>query len=532
MDRKNVLKYAGVLLIAMVMVFSTVMVTGNAVAATSDIIFSQGFESGLMPPSGWSMIGDWKIDYEAHSGGFAAGHSSGAGPSVLTSLLISLADYSECSLSLWHRQQGNVYLKVLLSEDNGVNWILLAMWDEDYVNYTNATFDLSTYDGKSIRLAFEARGFDVSLSMNTIFIDDILVTGEFGGYYFMGISVAPLGDAKLEIGNDMRIYNLDNDNNDGFVARFPPPPPDVFYAYSPAFKNPFVTAGAKMKIVGVGIVDGEPNQLIDSMTLEKEAQGVTINISDVISSPTLIVCPRGDGSGFAFYKEVDDVSKMGYFSGLTQGVIINLPDAVSSPTIYMNEGSSAVKYQVMIGVEFSTPVQWTWEEQEVDQLSITDLMVIGEIEATGETRITSHSFIFSGLEEVTLLEHYAIELDPVVEPTITGENNGETGTPYTYTLANTGINDVYFCIDWGDGSVLEWTKLTHPATTIPATHTWSEDGTYTIKAKAMSTRGGMSNWETLEVTMPYSYNPILQFFEMLFQRFPNAFPLLRQLMGY
>jgi hypothetical protein len=37
----------------------------------------------------------------------------------------------------------------------------------------------------------------------------------------------------------------------------------------------------------------------------------------------------------------------------------------------------------------------------------------------------------------------------------------------------------------------------------------------------------------LPITMPYSFNkPILPFLELLFQRFPHTFPILRQLLGY
>ena len=46
--------------------------------------------------------------------------------------------------------------------------------------------------------------------------------------------------------------------------------------------------------------------------------------------------------------------------------------------------------------------------------------------------------------------------------------------------------------------------------------------------------GEFSFWsDPLPITMPYSYNkPILQFLDVLFQRFPHAFPILRQLLGY
>ena len=61
----------------------------------------------------------------------------------------------------------------------------------------------------------------------------------------------------------------------------------------------------------------------------------------------------------------------------------------------------------------------------------------------------------------------------------------------------------------------------------------SETGVYTVRMKAKDPYGAESDWGTFKVIMPYSYNePIPSFLELLFHRFPNAFPLLRQLMGY
>ena len=45
--------------------------------------------------------------------------------------------------------------------------------------------------------------------------------------------------------------------------------------------------------------------------------------------------------------------------------------------------------------------------------------------------------------------------------------------------------------------------------------------------------GEFSYWsDSLPVTMPYSYPPMHQFLEWLFQHFPNAFPILRHVLGY
>ncbi|MBE3121902.1 MAG: hypothetical protein IMZ53_11800, partial [Thermoplasmata archaeon] len=62
---------------------------------------------------------------------------------------------------------------------------------------------------------------------------------------------------------------------------------------------------------------------------------------------------------------------------------------------------------------------------------------------------------------------------------------------------------------------------------------WSNKGSFTIKVKAKDTSGLESNWGTLSVTMPLSYEPSLfRFLVLLVERFPNAFPILRQLVGY
>ncbi len=61
-------------------------------------------------------------------------------------------------------------------------------------------------------------------------------------------------------------------------------------------------------------------------------------------------------------------------------------------------------------------------------------------------------------------------------------------------------------------------------------HTWNKKGTYTIKAKARDSHEQESDWGTLSVTMPYE--PQFPFIQWLFERFPNAFPILRFLLEF
>ena len=117
-----------------------------------------------------------------------------------------------------------------------------------------------------------------------------------------------------------------------------------------------------------------------------------------------------------------------------------------------------------------------------------------------------------------------------------GETNGKINTPYMYTTSTTDPDgdQVYYLWDWGDGSQSNWLGPYDSGAEATAEHTWTTKGDYIIKVKAKDIYDAESDdWsDPLAVTMPYSYNPIRQFFEWLFQRFPNAFPILRYLMRY
>lgn len=125
--------------------------------------------------------------------------------------------------------------------------------------------------------------------------------------------------------------------------------------------------------------------------------------------------------------------------------------------------------------------------------------------------------------------------NPPNPPEIRGPSKGKTGTTYTYYFSTTDPekNNVYYYIDWNDGNTTSWYGPYTSGTEKSLTHTWSSDGTYTIKIKAKDTFSKESDWTTLTVTMPYSFNkPLPPFLELLCQRFPNASPLLRHLLWY
>jgi outer membrane protein assembly factor BamB len=118
-------------------------------------------------------------------------------------------------------------------------------------------------------------------------------------------------------------------------------------------------------------------------------------------------------------------------------------------------------------------------------------------------------------------------------PTISGETNGNVGESYWYKLrvVDHDNNPVSFYIDWDDGTTTGWTFERASEENCYYIHKWSEQGDYTIRAKARDVLGEESDWVYLEVKMPvnqqsYSF-PLLQ---RLLERFPNMFPILQNLL--
>jgi hypothetical protein len=89
-------------------------------------------------------------------------------------------------------------------------------------------------------------------------------------------------------------------------------------------------------------------------------------------------------------------------------------------------------------------------------------------------------------------------------PTIKGPTSGKIGKEYEYTFVTIDPedDDVYYWIDWGDQTFEEWIGPYSSGNEITLTHTWAEQGTYTIKAKAKDIFDAESEFGTLEVSMP------------------------------
>jgi len=124
--------------------------------------------------------------------------------------------------------------------------------------------------------------------------------------------------------------------------------------------------------------------------------------------------------------------------------------------------------------------------------------------------------------------------NPPDKPTIAGPTKGNVGEKCEYTFSASDLegSNIWYYIDWGDGTFEDWTGPYASDEKIYVNHSWSAKGTYIIGARAKDIYGAIGEWGYLEVTMPKNkpFNFNFNLLEWLFERFPNAFPVLRQLL--
>ncbi|KYK21410.1 hypothetical protein AYK24_09135 [Thermoplasmatales archaeon SG8-52-4] len=124
---------------------------------------------------------------------------------------------------------------------------------------------------------------------------------------------------------------------------------------------------------------------------------------------------------------------------------------------------------------------------------------------------------------------------PPRKPDIDGPINAPAGEAinFMFSVLDPEDDQVSFNIKWGDGDEIEETELYDSEDIVTITHTWTKTGKYIVEARAKDIFGYWGNWQSFEIKIPRnkainSYNLI----ELLFERFPNAFPILRYFLAY
>jgi hypothetical protein len=121
----------------------------------------------------------------------------------------------------------------------------------------------------------------------------------------------------------------------------------------------------------------------------------------------------------------------------------------------------------------------------------------------------------------------------------TGQARGKVGQTYTYSTSTEDIegDQVYYLWDWGDDTQSGWLGPYDSGAEVSTNKSWTTKGDYIIRVKAKDTSNAESFWsDPLSVKMPknnaYQFSfAFLQFLELILERFPQSFPLLRHIMG-
>jgi hypothetical protein len=125
-----------------------------------------------------------------------------------------------------------------------------------------------------------------------------------------------------------------------------------------------------------------------------------------------------------------------------------------------------------------------------------------------------------------------VEVTTITPPIIEGPVKGNVGVNYSYNFTSIDPENhyIYYYIDWGDGSNNSWFGPYESGQKIQAKHSWQKKGNYQIKAKAKDTYNNEGDWGLLRISMPRTVSYHSLFMKFL-ERFPHAFPILRQILG-
>ena len=133
-----------------------------------------------------------------------------------------------------------------------------------------------------------------------------------------------------------------------------------------------------------------------------------------------------------------------------------------------------------------------------------------------------------------IIQNQSVPNNPPYAPTIDGPTSGKPNTEYDFSFVSTDPEGdaVMYNVDWGDGDT-EWTEYGDSGVEVILKHTWTSQGTYTIKAQAVDINGAESNWTEFSITITKNkpFNSNFYFLGWWFERFQNVFPILRQLLG-
>jgi hypothetical protein len=141
-------------------------------------------------------------------------------------------------------------------------------------------------------------------------------------------------------------------------------------------------------------------------------------------------------------------------------------------------------------------------------------------------------WVYTGWSEPLIVTVKTTENNAPLVPKINGPTSGKAGVEYPYTISTTDLDgdDVFYCIDWGDGTDELCIGPYTSGQEVSITHTWIEVNKYIMRVKAKDEYRAESDWAIFEVIMPKNKAISKPFFlQSLFHRFPFFEKILNQI---
>ena len=164
---------------------------------------------------------------------------------------------------------------------------------------------------------------------------------------------------------------------------------------------------------------------------------------------------------------------------------------------------------------------------------------------TSTNGTVSHIYIYPGVYNIQVqitdaddrqgIANTTIEIKqniPPSKPTVSGEFKGESGRRYTYKL-NTNDpdgDDVFYFIDWGDGTDSGWIGPYKSQNSVSVSHKWENEDTFQMRVKAKDTYNAESDWKTIPVTMPI--HPSDNIFVIILENLGQQYPFFEQIISF
>ena len=120
-------------------------------------------------------------------------------------------------------------------------------------------------------------------------------------------------------------------------------------------------------------------------------------------------------------------------------------------------------------------------------------------------------------------------------PIITGPSSGKPYKKYDFNIKATDPEgeQVWYWIDWGDGTNTSWLGPFDSGVEITESHTWKSIENFTVKVKAKDVLDAESDWATLIISVPCMYRiPTTTLWKQLFELYSHIFPILQHLLHY